>query len=330
MTVDYKTMSKVDWITLAEDYHKQLVITLQQLSSRDWMHVTPYLGWRGYEVLAHMASSNTMNFQLLLDLAMKGRPVPNPPFDFFLRNAAEVEKRRNLPIAEVLQEFSSTLADNLSFYKRLADGDWLRPAWFFIGDVNIRTLFLIQVSDTVIHERDLFLATGKWKGFDSQLLQPLTDWFMREFRPATFRHEGTEKLDISILYRLSGSGKGDWTMLVRNGKCYAEQGTFSRPDITVYADTEDLITASLARANPTVGSLSRRFGFLVRPPKREDFVATVTGYFSFGSAVLSKRLRINGDRAKIAQLRHAFWHFGERRKQTEVSMNTSQLMDSLK
>ena len=328
MTVDYKTTSQAEWVALAEDYYKRLEFTLRQFTPRDWMHVTPYLGWRGYEVLAHMASSNTMNFQLLLDLAMEGRPVPNPPFDFFLRNAAEVRKRKNVPITEVLQEFSSTLANNLNFYKRLADGDWLRPAWFFIGDVSIRSLFLTQLSDIVVHERDLCLATGKWKGFDPQLLQPLTDWFMCEFRPATFRHEGTETLNITILYRLSGSAEGDWTMVVRNGECHAEKGNCSMPDITVLADAEDLITASLARANSAVGSLSRGVAFLVSSPRREDFVATVTGYFSLGSAVFSKRLRINGDRVKIAQLRRAFWHFGERRKQAEVSMITSRIMRS--
>jgi hypothetical protein len=210
----------------------------------------------------------------------------------------------------------------------MTDDEWLRPAWFFIGDVNIRSLFLTQLSDIVVHERDLLLATGNWKGFDPQLLQPLTDWFMREFRPATFRHDGTEKLEMSILYRLSGSAEGDWSMHVRNGSCHVERATLSQPNITVHADAEDLITASLARANPLVGALSRRFSLLVSPAKREDFVATVTGYLSLGKAVLSKRLRIDGDRVKIAQLRHAFWHFGERRKQAEVAMNTSHLVHS--
>jgi hypothetical protein len=327
MTISYDSISKAEWIGVAENYYQRLVRELRQLTTEDWDQMTPYLGWRGYEVLAHMASSNTMNFQLLLDLAMKGHPVPPAPFNFFLRNAAEVKKRRKHSISEILEEFISTLNGNLRFYKQLTEVDWLRPAWFFVGDVNIRSLFLIQLSDIVVHERDLMLAKGNWHGFDSQILQPLTDWFLREFRPASLRHQQTEKTEMSIVYRLSGSAVGEWTTRIRNGKCEVAQGACSNPDIVMQADAEDLITASLARVSPRVGSISRRISALVRPSKREDFVATVTAYLSLGAAIASRRVRISGHRAKFVRLRNAFWHFGERGHQTELSMKSSLLKD---
>jgi hypothetical protein len=207
----------------------------------------------------------------------------------------------------------------------LTEEDWLKPDWFFIGDVNIRCLFLIQLSDIVVHERDILMAAGKWKGFDSQLLQPLIDWFMCEFRPASFRHEGNEKLGMTISYKLSGLVEGNWTMHLENGKCYTERDAISKPDILIQADTEDLIITSLARANPMTGSMIRKFAYMLPTSKREDFVATATNYFSFGTAILSKRLRINGKRSKVTKLKKAFWHFGERRKQSEPGIKTSRL-----
>src|SRR5690348_17693051 len=45
----------------------------------------------------------------------------------------------------------------------LSDASWDEPAWFFVGPVRVRTLFLAQFADNVFHERDLLLATGRWR-----------------------------------------------------------------------------------------------------------------------------------------------------------------------
>jgi len=39
----------------------------------------------------------------------------------------------------------------------------------------------------VVHERDLLSVNGRWSGFDPEFTAPLVDWFVREFRPTTFR-----------------------------------------------------------------------------------------------------------------------------------------------
>ena len=51
-----------------------------------------------------------------------------------------------------------------------------RPAWFFVGRVQVRTLFLVQFADNVFHERDLLIGTGRWPGIDPEWSRPLVDW----------------------------------------------------------------------------------------------------------------------------------------------------------
>ena len=96
----------------------------------------------------------------------------------------------------------------------MSDEEWLKPAWFFVGPMNIRGLFLTEFGDNVYHLRDMLLPNGKWNGLEKSYTEPLVDWFMREYRPAHFRPNQADGITAKILYRLSGTGGGSWIFMI--------------------------------------------------------------------------------------------------------------------
>jgi hypothetical protein len=184
----------------------------------------------------------------------------------------------------------------------------------------VRTLFLVQLADNVFHERDLLVANGRWRGLDPETAAPLVDWFLREFRPATFRPERARGLRAAAAYRLSGPAGGDWTLTVADGSCRVDQRSAADAVVTVEADAEELVAAAQARAAPWVGRLARAADWVQGRARAEDIVARITGMASLASALSRHRVRVRGDRAMAARLNGAFWHFWERTAMTAANI----------
>lgn len=317
---DFTGFTRGDWLSLADRFYNRLERTFAGLSAADWERPTPYLGWRARDVLAHMTSAMPVNFRQVLDRALAGNPSAPGEFDTFTRNAREVAQRRRVPVPDLVREFRRELDALLHTYRAISSVDWERPAWFFVGRVRVRTLFLVQLADNVFHERDLLIAQGRWRGLDAQLAAPLVDWFLREFRPATFRPERAGDLRAAAAYRLSGPAGGEWTVTVAEGACRVEPGIAPDAVVTVEADVEGLLAAAQARAAPWVGQLARAGDWLQGPARAEDLVARITGMTSLAWALALHRIRVRGDRATAARLNRAFWHFWERTAMTAANI----------
>jgi len=317
---DFARLSRRDWLGLADRFYTRLDRTLGGLTADEWRRPTAYLGWRARDVLAHMTSAIPVNFREVLDRALAGNPAPPPEFDTFSRNAREVARRKATPTAEILGEFRRELDAIVRIYRELSDADWEKPAWFFVGPVRVRTLFLAQFSDNVFHERDLLLASGRWRELDAEYAAPFVDWFLRELRPATFRPERARGLTATMRYRLRGPAGGEWTMTVADGACRVERGGEGRVDVTLVADAETLVAAAQARAAPWVGRLARMVEWMRGPRRAEDTVAAITGTASLAWAVARRRIRVGGDRRVAARLNRAFWHFWDRTAMTAANI----------
>ena len=318
---DYTSLTRSEWLNRAEAFYSALNNDLDSFDSKTWNRTTPYFGWRARDVLAHMTSAMPVNFRQVLDRALEGNPEPPPEFNTFARNAREVAKRRTMPMRQLLGEFHSELESILRIYRQLSDADWLKPAWLFVGAVNIRSIFLVQMGDHLLHKRDLMLVAGRWQGFDAPLAEPLIDWFLRELRTANFRPDTAVGLRATVQYTLSGVGGGAWVLRIDDGRCEVQRGAIAHPDIEIKADTEDLIAAAQARPAPIIGRFARRLDWIRGRERREDTVASLTGQAGLVTAVLTKRIQISGDRALVGKLNHAFWHFGQRTQQTEENIH---------
>ena len=314
---DYTALTRRDWLALANRFYEHLDPFLAALTSSEWARPTPYFGWSAKDVLAHMTSAMPVNFRQMLDRALTGDPSAPAEFDTFNRNAREVARRRERPAREVLDEFRRELNVIMGVYRSITDADWARPAWFFVGRVSVRTLFLVQLADNVFHERDLALPNGRWRGIEPRWGAPLLDWFMREFRAATFRPDRADGLRGAAVYRLTGAAGGEWTTRVRDGRCTIVPGGDPNPDITLEAAVEDLVAAALGRAPPWVGRAARALDWMAGRDRTEDTVAGITGRVSLVTGLALRRIRVSGDRSVARAMSRAFWHFWERTRQTE-------------
>jgi len=317
---DFVRLTRTDWLGLADAFYRHLDTTFAGLAAAAWERPTSYFGWRARDVLAHMTSAMPVNFREVLGRALADNPAAPAEFDTFTRNAREVQRRRATPIARLLDEFHRELDAIMAIYRRMSDAEWNKPAWFFVGRVRVRTLFLAQFADNVFHERDLLDADRRWKGLDPEYAAPLVDWFLRELRPAMFRPERAHRLRAAMRYRLRGPGGGDWTLKVADGACRVERGGDGRVDVTLVADAEDLVAAAQGRAAPWVGRVARTVGWIRGPARTEDTVAAITGITSFARAVVLRRIRVGGDRALANRLNRAFWHFWERTAMTAANI----------
>ena len=317
---DFTRLTRTEWLDLADRFYRHLDATCAGLTALAWERPTSYFGWRARDVLAHMTSAMPVNFREVLGRALADNPSAPPEFDTFTRNAREVRRRRTTPVATLLDEFHRELDALLATYRRMSDAEWEKPAWFFVGRVRVRTLFLAQFADNVFHERDLLRANGRWKGLDAEYAAPLVDWFLRELRPAMFRPERARELRAAMRYRLRGPGGGDWTLTVTDGACRVERGADGRVDVTLVAEAEDLFAAAQARAAPWVGRVARAVDWIRGPARAEDTVAAITGITSLARAVALRRIRVGGNRAVAASLNRAFWHFWERTTMTVANI----------
>ena len=317
--VDYTLLSRSEWLILADRFYERLRPGLAELAPDEWERTTPYLGWRARDVLAHMTGALPVNFRQVLDRALADQTGPPKEFNTFARNRKEVERRRAQPVGEILHEFWSELDKILATYRAMTDEDFLRPAWFFVGPVQVRTLFLVQLSDNIFHERDILLPNRKWRGIEGEHVPYLVDWFLREVRPANLR-PGADGFHATILYRLSGPGGGEWTMEVSGARCQTRSGPAEQPDVVVEAQVEDLIAAGQARAAPWVGFLARKVERIRGPGRTEDVVAALTGAAALGFALAGRKIRFRGPSATVRPLMGRFWHFWERTEQTEQNI----------
>lgn len=323
---DYTELSRKDWIALAENFNNYLFDTCSRFTEKQWNTTSPYIGWRVRDVMVNITQAKIVNFWQLLDRAMADNPMAPEEFDTFIRGQKEMEPRKNLPIKTVLDNFQKEYQRLMNFYKNISDEQWMKLGWFFTGPMNVRGLFLVEFGDNVYHLRDMLLPNGMWNGLDPAYTNPLADWFMREYRPAHFRPENAKGIDVKILYRLSGTGGGAWTMTIKNQTCSVEKGAAPDYDVILSADVEDLVAVALARTSPIIGKLARQIDWIKGEERRTEVVASILHYTGFIAAVLGKKIRIGGNKKLgIKVNRNCFWHFYQRTKMTNDRIAKSRI-----
>jgi hypothetical protein len=318
---DYDSLSRTQWLELASGYAEHLTCVIESLTPQQWEQRTQYMGWTARQLLAHMASAVPLNFMDSLNRARADNPAPLHELDAFARNAIAVHARRIFTVPVLIDEFKAMIADFLATYRSVTDADWLKPAWFFVGRVNVRALLLLVLGDVMLHERDLLLIKGTWQGFNPQFTAPVVDWYMMELRPTSFRPDRAGDMHATIQYRLSGPAGGEWTLFIENGKCTSQRGAIANPDVTIEAGTEDLFAAAQARTAPFFGSFARALSWVRGPQHSEDVTALITGLISLGlAAKIQKRIRVSGNQAIADKANGCFWHFWEREAQAEYNI----------
>ncbi|MCB0396276.1 MAG: maleylpyruvate isomerase N-terminal domain-containing protein [Flavobacteriales bacterium] len=324
---DFTQLSRTEWINLFENFNADLFDSVAGFTDHEWNRRSPYVGWRVRDVLVNITRAKVVNFHQLLDRALNDNEVAPKEFDTFLRGEREIMQYRDMPVHRLLDAFMLESERLMDRYRQMSDEEFMKPGWFFVGPMNVRGLLLTEFGDNVFHLRDMLQPNGKWQGLDASYTNPLTDWFMREYRPAHFRAEQAEGVTASILYRLSGVGGGAWTMIIEGQKCKVVKGIRQGYDVVIAADVEDLVALSLARSGTWPGGLVRGWQRFIGSQRQTDTVARILHYLAFLDAMINRKVRFGGDKKLgISINRKCFWHFYERTQMTSERIHRSRSM----
>lgn len=67
---------------------------------------------------------------------------------------------------------------------------------------------------------------------------------------AAFRPEKAAGVDAKIQFHVTGSQDGDWIATIQNQTLNVEQGVTANPNLTLSADTEDILNVVGGKLNP--------------------------------------------------------------------------------
>ncbi len=101
--IDHTKISKDEWLSLARSFYNDLLVEISITKENEWASGTCYLGWNCKDLVNHITSAITINFTLLIQMALQRKPVPEYGFNLFLRNANEVARRKNKTIPETIK-----------------------------------------------------------------------------------------------------------------------------------------------------------------------------------------------------------------------------------
>ena len=69
--------------------------------------------------------------------------------------------------------------------------------------------------------------------------------------PKTLPGEKGKKADTVVQLNVTGSQAGQWNVVIKDGKVNVAKGTHAAPELTVTADTEDVLAVANGKLDPT-------------------------------------------------------------------------------
>lgn len=69
--------------------------------------------------------------------------------------------------------------------------------------------------------------------------------------PKTLSGEKAKRADTIIQLNVTGSQAGQWNVVIKNGSVHVAKGTHAAPEITVTADTVDVLAVADGKLTPT-------------------------------------------------------------------------------
>ena len=163
-----RPLSRSEWTTLAATELQAFLSLLDQLEPGDWERPTACTRWNVRDVVAHQAGHVQMGAGLRGFLA-QARPLANRGYrrsgmnQLDALNQAEVDRRRELPIEEVIAELREGTPRSIQSRERMP---WLsRQVRIPVAPTGLMTLdrLLKEIfpRDMWIHRLDIADATGK-------------------------------------------------------------------------------------------------------------------------------------------------------------------------
>jgi uncharacterized protein (TIGR03083 family) len=140
---------------------RRLEALLRDLSEAEWKRPSRCAGWSVQDVVTHLVSTNGF-WTLSIQAGLAGEPTRFlAAFDPVATPAQLVDQVQGTPVAETLEQLTSSTAALIAVIEDLADADWDRTAEAPPGHLPIRLVADHALWDCWVHERDIVLPLGR-------------------------------------------------------------------------------------------------------------------------------------------------------------------------
>jgi putative sterol carrier protein len=259
--------------TLETYYRRALQRALDafsELSEEDWTASRRRGSWNAKDYLAHLVASQENEGNPVTEQAVAGqRPTMKDfqgPEEINAYNARIIETVRHLPHDELLTRLRTAFEANLRLLAGVSDADLARtvehPGWFRPG--TLAQVFHTGYLHLPLHYQDIRGCLRARKELphwmEASTEDETHDLLARifDYMPLTYWPERGGDLKASVLFNLTGSGGGTWTIEIDGPDCRSYEGRADRPTLELSATPADWVDLTTKDLNPVWGFLSRR------------------------------------------------------------------------
>jgi putative sterol carrier protein len=224
--------------------------------------------WTAKEHLAHLVGTEEEETLPLTRQALAGEQANIPGFekrsDIMPFRDACMKKVRDLPASTLLSRMESAFGEHLKMLDGLSETDLDKPAmspgWGRPG--TIRDFFFGSY---------LFLP-GQYQEIRKVAKKKLPHWVeastpeqtryymgrMFHYMPLIFRSDKAEDMKATYLFTMEGTGGGQWSIQIADGKADSDDGAPSAHDTEVRTKPETWIDLSNGDINPAFAIMTRK------------------------------------------------------------------------
>lgn len=258
------------------------------LSTAAWVKPTQLKGWRVRDVVAHLLGNCCGEFDEAFRRAAVGDPTPVIPDDLNAWNKAQAASRRDWPPERLRQEYERASAALLASIERwdkdlttpvrLAEAIQPRPFWL---EARIFGIHLW------VHGQDIRRAVRQPGGVTDQRMRPVIQSLF-DMMPLVFQADRARNLRLNAVFRLSGPGGGEWSVMIDHGTCTVRPDTVADADLTFRGTAWNYYRIGQGLVNPAVALLTLKLVPIGNPLTALRFA----GLFRTGRSAVNRPIEL--------------------------------------
>lgn len=225
---------------------------IQYAEPTTWEQPSAADGWWNRDVLAHLASGDTIAAQLVA-----GEPAaeleewraghPEGPFDIDAFNAWTVGRRSGLETREVLTLWGEAAESFLGHCATISEEDWASKRYDYVaGPIAARYLVQTRVVEWWLHGEDVRATNGLGPHYQHWPIHLTIDLAVRML-PWSLGRAGLDLSGQTVRVDVDGAGEGSWHWGLGSGE--APSGR-RKPDATIVGRAPQLALVAGQRLKP--------------------------------------------------------------------------------
>ena len=218
------------------------------LTEQQWKTMTSCPGWTVQDTLSHLIGVERLILGLPVTKHRAGEfdHVKNPIGEF---NEHEVDSRRHLPGADVLEEWNELIAGGREFFEEAGEDYFNRETMTPTGLGTIADFLHVRVLDCWAHEQDMRRALGKPGNDAGPAAEHTIDRLLRTIPIVVGKRAKTPE-GRGIVLEITGPVKRFVPVLVTNGRA-AVVDKVGDPIATVKMDSNTFCELAMGRIEPS-------------------------------------------------------------------------------